>query len=174
MSLFFPWRELVMDFSLSLSQPTSLLYFLPAVQLRRGVTEWIWWILNIQTGSTHHMIPGQISAAAVSSPRQLHLFNLNGNFFVIHINLEDCSGQLTKCARITKNLIVSNHIDSFFSSSFSFSFFCEKMFLDTNVRAATGPNEKPDHLLSLQSFWELSVTPKKRGRNHLISISKSC
>lgn len=56
----------------------------------------------MQTGSPHHTAPVHISTAELSSPQQLHLFTLNRNFFVIHLNLEDGSGQLTKHARITK------------------------------------------------------------------------
>ena len=47
--------SLSLSLSLCLSQPTSLsLYFLSPVQLRRGVTEWLWCTPGIQPGSTHH------------------------------------------------------------------------------------------------------------------------
>ena len=53
--LFYLWRWLVSNLSLPLSWPTSLLfYFLSSVQLRRGVTEWLWWASGVQPGSTHH------------------------------------------------------------------------------------------------------------------------
>ena len=41
----------------SSSRPASLsLYFLSPVQLRRGVTERLWWAPGVQPGSTHHIL----------------------------------------------------------------------------------------------------------------------
>lgn len=49
-SLFCPCLLLVNDLSMSLSPPTCLLlYLLSLVQLRRGMTEWLWWhLVSIQ------------------------------------------------------------------------------------------------------------------------------